>query len=269
MKKSIKLIGAICIATTLNAATTDILAVVNGENITKDQVVKSLQNQNINYNLLKKEQQKTVLDKIVEQKLLSQYALNSDVKNDPVYIDTLNKVKENIALQVFLRNISAKFNISNDKMKEYYEKNKKQFIKPIEVKARHILLKTKDEALSIIEKLKKSTNLKDTFINLAKTKSTGPSKKDGGDLGWFTLDKMVPNFAKATSKLDVNKITLEPVKTQFGYHVIYLEDKKKDLLAKFDEVKAMIKQELLKQNVTNKIASLVSDLKKKAKIQYK
>ena len=269
MKNKMKLLGAICIATSLNAASTDTFAIVNGEVISKAQVITSLKNQNIDYRKLNPQQKTQVEQKIINQKLLSQYALKSDVTKDPVYIDTLNKVKENIALQVFLRNLSNKINVKQSAIKEFYDKNQKLFIQPVQMKAKHILVKTKQEAQELINKLKKASNLKDTFASLAKEQSTGPSAKDGGDLGWFSANKMVPEFAKAVSSLNIDSFTTTPVKTKFGYHVIYLEDKKNNIVSKLDNVKNEIKQELLKNKLVSKIQKLTSDLKDKAKIQYK
>ena len=93
-------------------------------------------------------------------------------------------------------------------------------------KARHILLKTRKEAEDIIKILNKSKSLKAEFIKQAKKKSIGPSSVDGGYIGWFNRDKMVREFSDATFSLEEKSITKTPIKTPFGYHVIYLEEKK-------------------------------------------
>jgi len=105
--------------------------------------------------------------------------------------------------------------------------------------ARHILVKTEEEAKKIIEALKglKGEALKKKFIELAKSKSTGPSGPQGGDLGTFTKGQMVPEFSKAVWALKPGEITTAPVKTQFGYHVIYLEDKKEAQPTPYEKVK--------------------------------
>ena len=112
-------------------------------------------------------------------------------------------------------------------MKSYYDKNKAEFNEKESLHARHIVVKTEAEAKSIAKKLKglKGTALKDKVIALAKSKSTGPSGKRGGDLGFFQKGQMVPAFEAKVFKMNVGSVS-DPVKTEYGYHVIYLEDKK-------------------------------------------
>jgi parvulin-like peptidyl-prolyl isomerase len=153
--------------------------------------------------------------------------------------------------------------------KKFYDENKKNFNKPEQFKANHILVKTEQEAKDIIDTLMKSKKLKDDFIKTAQEKSTGPSGKNGGDLGWFFAEQMVPEFSLATSFLQKGHITKNPVKTQFGYHVIYLDDKKPASESSFDEVKNNIKQMLGQEKFKQKIDDIIESEKKKAKIEYK
>ena len=130
-----------------------------------------------------------------------------------------------------------------------------------EYKARHILVKTEDEAKEIIKSLKDGAD----FEKLAKEKSIGPSGPNGGDLGWFTATTMVPEFADAVAKLKKGDITDQPVKTQFGWHVIKLEDTRKVDPPSFDSMK-----DKLRSIVANKsIQNYLSELHKKAKIELK
>ena len=154
-------------------------------------------------------------------------------------------------------------------LKSFYDKNKSLFKMEAQLKARHILVADKKTAENIIKTLQKSKNIKSKFISLAKEKSTGPSGVNGGDLGWFAPKQMVPEFSNATKKLKIGTITTSPIKTQFGYHVIYLEDKKKASLATFENAKFKISQQLGKERFINQIQTVVDVLKKKAKIEYK
>ncbi|MDF1874360.1 peptidylprolyl isomerase [Sulfurimonas sp. SAG-AH-194-I05] len=269
MKRIQNTLLAMSMAATLSLANTDTYAVVNGEIITKNQVVISLKNQNIDFSSLNKKQQKEIGNKIIEQKLLSQYALKSDAIKSPEYLEKLDKVKGNIALQVFLKNGIKKIKVSTNEIKDFYTKNSYLFIEPAQYRARHILVKTKKKAVELINELKKSKQLKNTFIALAKKNSTGPSSKDGGNLGWFSSNKMVAEFGKAVSSLKKNAITLNPVKTQYGYHVIYLEDKKDKGTIKLSQVEVEIKQKIMADKLEKKMLTLIKELKKSAKVEYK
>ncbi len=165
---------------------------------------------------------------LVERKLLIQDALKSGIENTEDYKKKLNALKKELALTLWMEQEAKKIESSTTQkdLKEFYENNKNNFKTPPQLKARHILVKTKEEAEAIIKSLESSKDVKSDFIKLAQEKSIGPSGKSGGDLGWFPLDRMVPEFSEAADRLKKGEFTKEPVKTQFGYHVIYLEDKK-------------------------------------------
>ena len=147
--------------------------------------------------------------------------------------------------------------------------NQKLFMQPLQLNASHILVKTKKEAEKLIKKLSSSKNIKDDFKNLAIKKSTGPSGKNGGNLGWFTLEKMLPNFSKAALALEVGKITKTPVKTQYGYHVIHLNDKKESKSIAFPEVQNKINAILGQNKFKEKLDAIIKKEMSQAKIQYK
>ncbi len=136
------------------------------------------------------------------------------------------------------------------------------------VHARHILVKEEKEAQEIIDTLKplKDKALKEKFIELAKAKSTGPSGPKGGDLGSFSKGQMVPEFSTAVWALQIGQITTKPVKTQFGYHVIYLEGKAEAKPTSYAQVKEKIIISLKQKQFSAKIAEMAKELKSKAKI---
>lgn len=128
-----------------------------------------------------------------------------------------------------------------------------------EVRARHILLKTEDGAKAVIEELEGGAD----FVGLAKKKSTGPSAAKGGDLGFFERKRMVKSFADAAFALKEGKFTPKPVKTQFGWHVIKLEQRRTSPVPSFQKSRSRLTAQLHR-----KIASeLMADLKRKAKIE--
>lgn len=131
-------------------------------------------------------------------------------------------------------------------------------VKPqVEVHARHILLKTKEEAVSIIETLDGGAD----FVEVAKNNSTGPSAERGGDLGYFTQADMVPEFSDAAFKLDKGTYTAEPVQTQFGWHVIKVEDKREKPAPTLDETKGRLVEEITREYILAAIDRLRGEVR--------
>ncbi len=271
MKKTIILSSIISLlfASSLLAVDNKTYAIVNGDKITLQTIAIALKDPEVKFDTLPKDTQKNILGKIIEQKLLSQNAMKTDIVNKPAYKDTLKSLTQDLALQVWIQEESKKIDMPDGKLKKYYNDNKSTFNLPEQFHARHILVKTKDEAIAVIKTLTKSSDKKAKFISLAKTKSTGPSGANGGDLGFFKPEQMVPEFSGATAKLKIGTFTKTPVKTQFGYHIIYLEDKKNATTVSFEKAKLQIKQKLGQDQLIKNIQKLANSLKKKAKITYK
>ena len=153
---------------------------------------------------------------------------------------------------------TGKAALTDDAMHKVYDEAVKQVPAEEEVHARHILVATEDEAKAIEDQLKKGAD----FAALAKEKSKDPGAADGGDLGYFTKEQMVPEFADAAFKLDKGQIS-DPVHTQFGWHVIKVEDKRTKPTPTFDQVKAQ-----LSNYVEHRAqADLVDNLRKNATIE--
>ena len=125
--------------------------------------------------------------------------------------------------------------VSEEAERKVYDEAVKQMTNEQEVRARHILVPTEDEAKAILAELKKGAD----FATLAKEKSKDPGAAEGGDLGYFTKEQMVPEFAEVAFKLDKGQIS-DPVKTQFGWHIIQVEDKRTKPTPTFEQVKAQI-----------------------------
>ena len=130
---------------------------------------------------------------------------------------------------------AGKAALSDEALHKVYDEAVKQMGNEQEVHARHILVPTEDEAKAIAAELKKGAD----FATLAKEKSKDPGAADGGDLGYFTKDQMVPEFSDAAFKLDKGQIS-DPVHTQFGWHIIKVEDKRTKPTPTFDQVKAQL-----------------------------
>ena len=147
---------------------------------------------------------------------------------------------------------------TDDAMHKVYDDAVKQMSGEQEVHARHILVATEDEAKAIEDQLKKGAD----FATLAKEKSKDPGAAEGGDLGYFTKDQMVPEFAEVAFKLDKGQIS-DPVHTQFGWHIIKVEDKRIKPTPTFDEVKGQLENYVAHRAQ----ADLVSKLRSAAKIE--
>ncbi len=250
----------------------DLLAVVNGHKITKDEanvfLRQSMPNQPISYDMLDPKTKKKVLDGLIETEILAEAAQKAGADKDPEFRRMLDMARKKLLINAWAKKQFEKIIVSGSEAKEFYEKNIDKFTRPAQVHARHILLKSKKRAEEIINELKglKGEELKKRFIELAKKESTGPTASKGGDLGFFTKDQMVLPFAKAAFSLDKGAITLEPVKTQFGWHVIYVEDKKAAQTLPFDAVKDRVVAMLKQQRFIEKMKKETKLLRKNASI---
>jgi len=206
------------------------------------------------------ETRKAIIDQLIMQMLVAEQAVKKGLDKSPEVAEQMEVLKQSVLANAYVQDYIKHNPISDDVVKAEYDKIKAG-ITGTEYKARHILVATEAEAREIIAKLKKDPG---SFEKMATEKSldTG-SKARGGDLGWFDLSKMVPEFGAAVSKLDKGKFTEAPVKTQYGYHVILLEDSKPIEAPPFDEVKASMARTLQQQN----LKKWLDDLKAKAKIE--
>jgi len=270
MVKIIKtsLVAAALMASSLAAS--DILATVDGKNITKQdaEAFVSATAPNAHFSQLNPVQQNMIKERLIEKVLFMELAKKEGVENDPEFKAALDKIKNELLVNIWMKKQLDSIVISDSEAKEFYDKNKDKFVQKETVHARHILVKDEKTAQEIIDQLKslKGDALKQKFIELAKAKSTGPSASKGGDLGNFAKGQMVPEFSKAVWALEKGHVTLKPVKTQFGYHIIYLEDKNGVQSVPYEKVKDKIIVSLKQQEFAKKVAAIAKELKSKAKI---
>lgn len=295
IKQTLLSLGTACVlAGSLHAQT---YATVDGQAITDVQINELMQAVpgQVSYQMLPKERQKQVLDQAIERELLTKKAGDEGVKKTDLYKTTLQSTKarykevydktleqaklrynelvdgaeDKVALELWMKERFDKIAIDDKEAKSFYDKNGEQFKSEARVKARHILLKTEADAQEVIKELQKAgKNVSEKFIALAKEKSTGPSGKGGGDLGWFTQRQMVPEFSKEAFSLKAGGFSSQPVKTKFGYHVVLVEDKQDAGQQSFDEVKDLVKQNLKMQRFKDEVAQIAKGLREKAKITY-
>ena len=198
-----------------------------------------------------------VLAFLIDMKIVAKAAEDKKVENNEDFKKRLAFTRNRLLMDSLLAT-EGKAATTDEAMKKVYEDASKQITAEQEVHARHILVPTEDEAKTVVEELKKGAD----FAELAKKKSKDPGASDGGDLGFFTKEQMVPEFSAVAFTLEPGKIS-DPVKSQFGWHVIKVEEKRNRQAPAFEQVKAQIET-----YVTRKAqAEYVAKLREAAKIE--
>ncbi|MGN1400830.1 MAG: peptidylprolyl isomerase [Bacillus sp. (in: firmicutes)] len=257
----------------------DVIASVDGEKITKDEVYDVMvrqYGQNVTTTLInnkviemegKKEGIKLTDDEIQAEldDFIESYGgeetFNAALESSNISLDDFKKDIENYLI---VEKILAKdIDITEEEMKEYFEENKDSFSQEEQVEASHILVKDEDTANEVLKKAKAGED----FAELAKKYSTDEgSAEKGGELGYFAYGDMVEAFSKAAFALDVDEMS-DVVKTDFGYHIIKVTGKKDAVEATFEESKDEIKELLFDEEVNEKYPEWLTETKKKYSIK--
>ena len=198
-----------------------------------------------------------LIEYLVERHLLAQAAVKQGVADTEEYKQRLAFYQAK-ALRDAYFNSTIKPAVTDEEVKAAYDKEASKVKVSERVRARHILVQTEKEAKDVLARLNKG----EKFEDIAKQVSLDGSKDYGGDLGYFSAEEMVPEFSKAAFSLKVGETSV-PVKTDYGWHVIKVEDRKQGGAQPFDQVKAGIKAVLMRK----KVQDMVSDLRKQAKIE--
>ena len=266
MHKSRLSLGILALAVSLSwadagvrAEEDPVVAIVNGEKIAKSHLVEAQQLLPPQYQKIPLEQIFPLLvDSVIDTKLAAADARTRKLDKDPDFVSQMKRIEEQLLQRMVLQQEMEK-GVTDAALKARYEKMTASMTDKEEVHARHILVKTEDEAKKIIEELDDGAD----FAELAKKKSTGPSGPNGGDLGFFGKGQMVPAFEKAAFGLDKGKFTGKAVQTQFGWHVIKVEEKRKAQVPGFASVEQQLRGELTQETGT----AYVSGLRNTAKVE--
>jgi peptidyl-prolyl cis-trans isomerase C len=200
-----------------------------------------------------------LLNRYIGLKLLGDKGRSENLADDPEVKKLMNEYETQAIRQVYVTRYLDQ-QVTEDAVKARYEKKLKDNPPPEEVRAAHILVKTEDEAKAIIEQLKGGAD----FAALAKEKSTDKgSGANGGELGWFAKDVMVKEFADAAFAMKVDEYSQTPVKSQFGYHIIKLEERRTQPAPTLDSQRQQLRAELSEET----IQALVASLRKEAKVE--
>jgi peptidyl-prolyl cis-trans isomerase C len=200
----------------------------------------------------------TVLTQMIDRRLIAQAAEKSKLGDDAEVKRRLAGLRERVLQEIYLSNELEKA-LTDDKVRSRHEQLLKSQPAKEEVRARHILLASEADAKAVIDELTKGGD----FAELAKSRSSGPSAATGGDLGYFAKDQMVPEFAEAAFAMKKGETSKAPVKTQFGWHVIKIEDRRQAAPPSFEERKDELRREMAQEM----IVAIIDDLRKGAKIE--
>lgn len=238
-----------------------VLATVDGKTITENEYDEYLKARQLQQPPVpdKDKERETVLEEMITRIMLAKNAEKNKLQDQPEIRFQLDRQRENILARAMLRKYLNENPVTDAEVEKRYQQEMANTHKT-EYRARHILFKTEEDARAALKQLQHGGN----FAKLAKAKSTDVrSGKDGGELGWFNQGQMIPDFFNAVMQLKKGEITKEPVKTEFGWHIIQLEDERPLRAPSFDEVKGNIRQMVQQERVD----ALVKDLRAKANVK--
>ncbi len=215
------------------------VAVVNGEEIKRSEIMDVMNNVPPGLPITAEQIFPMVIDQMITEKLLQKEAAKSGLENDPEFRKMMEEAKKQILKNMYLER-KMKEIVDAKQIKSEYQRLIKEHTGMEETRASHILVETRDEALELIKKLDAGGD----FAALARAHSKDPEAANGGDLGYFTSDEIAPEFGAAAAKIKKGAYAKEPVQTQFGWHVVKVEDRRKRPAPKLEEVEDMIRNQL-------------------------
>lgn len=251
-------LAALLLAAPASLAQTDpVVARVNGLPITEREV--ALATEDLGERLAQVPEARKrdeVISYLVDLKLGAKAAADARIGEGPDFVARLAYNRDKVLLDQYLA-LEAKKAATPEAAKKLFDDTLKALTPEEEVNARHILVEEEAQAKAVAERLKKGEDFAKVAAELSKDPGSG---KEGGSLGWFSKERMVPEFAEAAFRLEKGQVS-EPVKSQFGWHVIKLEDRRSKPLPAFDEVKPQIDQYLERKAQQDTILALRENAK--------
>ena len=246
--------------------TDKVVATINGDKIMQSdyQSYLQLRQQQVGPIPDKDKEKKVVLDEMIEKMLLAQHAISSKLDQDPEVSNLMKRVREEILVQAVKRKLLRDNPVTDDDVKKRFEQEVENTHKT-EYKVRHILVKEEAEARDILAQLSKGAK----FDKLAKDKSMDTqSGKNGGELGWINQGMVVPEFFNAVMAMKKGAVSTEPVKSDFGWHIIKVEDTRPLKIPTFEQFMSdqRARANIYRKMQDEKVGNLVKDLKGKAQI---
>lgn len=243
-----------------------ILAVAAGHEITEKELNDLIKNyppeQQIYMSSPQAKQQ--VLEQIIAFHLFHKMAVEEKITESKEYEEMIEKMKVELASHMAATSIIEGVRVEEAEEKAFYEENPDLFEAQAQVSAKHILVENEDSANVIAKEIADGL----AFEEAAKKYSTCPSKEKGGDLGYFSKGQMVPEFEKAAFEGEIGKV-IGPVQTQFGYHLIRVEDKKEGSVVPFEQVQDQIHQQLIQNKQKEVYDAKIKELEVKYGVERK
>ena len=221
-----------------------VLAKVNGRKITENDLEKILSSmpQEQAMQMQGEEGKKRLLNELIAGEMFYLDAVEKELDKEEEFQNILKETKENLLQRYAVQKVMDDVDVKDEEAKEVYEQNKDKYISDEKVSAKHILVDDEEKCKEIKEEIDNGLD----FSDAAAKYSSCPSSKKGGRLGEFGKGQMVPEFEEVAFKMEEGEIS-DPVKSQFGYHIIQLDKKVPAEQKSFNEVKDQVKQQLVQQ----------------------
>ena len=241
-----------------------IVAVVNGKEIYEQDVLKFLNDMGpqMAMQFQSEEGIQRVVDELVNQELLYLDAVDSKMSEEADYEELLELAKVNLLKNYAFNKLVGKETVSEEEIEKFYNDYKENFQRPEMLNASHILVDSEEKANEIVEEIKNGLSFEDAAMKY----SSCPSKEQGGNLGEFGKGQMVPEFENAAFDMEEGEIS-GPVKSQFGYHIIKLNEKLPESLSSMEEVHEEIKNQIVRMKQQDKYMNKVNELTEKYKVE--
>ena len=208
---------------------------------------------------------KELLEQTIAFELFNKFGTEIGLDKTEEYKETLNSLAKELLTQISVQKILSDVTVTDDEVKKFYDENKTKFMDQEKVSAKHILVESEEAAKKIKDQI---DNGEISFEEAAEKYSSCPSKEEGGNLGEFGRGMMVPEFENMAFSSEIGKVT-EPVQTQFGYHLILVEDKTEATEKSFEEVKDMVTNQLMQQAQQKKYVDMILELENKYGVERK
>ena len=208
---------------------------------------------------------KQLLDQLISFELMNKFGKEIGLDKTQEYKDSMENISKEVITSMAINKVLSDITVTDAEVENYYNENKDAFAEPATVSAKHILVATEEEAKKAKEEISNGTL---SFEEAAKKYSTCPSNEQGGNLGAFSRGMMVKEFEDVAFDIEIG-IVSEPVKTQFGYHLILVEGKNEASVKSFDEVKDSVLNQLLQENQHKKYDEILKELEGKYGVERK
>ena len=211
------------------------------------------------------DKKKQLVEQLISFELMNKFGKEIELDKTQEYKDAIENISKEVITSMAINKILGDITVTDEEVKKYYEDNKETFGQPATVSAKHILTETEEEVKKAREEIESG---KLSFSDAAMKYSICPSNQQGGSLGEFSKGMMVPEFEEAAFTSEIGVLS-EPVKTQFGYHLIVVDAKNEASVKSFDEVKDSVLNQLLQENQHKKYDQMIKELEAKYGVERK